>query len=293
MLRNIADGVKLVIGENDGRPPYCNGLFIDDDIKILVDTGSGREPLEKLLEQVGHVDVVINSHYHLDHIAHNSLFKESEFWAHEYDAPALRSKEDFCRFVGIDDKFWTELLKAFPVPDDLYSTEVDKVLTDGQWINTGRMQWQVVHLPGHTPGHIGLYQPERGILFTGDIDLSSFGPWYGNKSSDIQQFLQSIERVKQFQPNTVVTSHGKVVTEKIEFALDRYAGVVFEREQKITNALKERPMSLAELVPKCIIHPHQSKQAHEFFEGMMLEKHLGQLLEQDRVECSGGLYHVK
>ena len=57
--------------------------------------------------------------------------------------------------------------------DHIQSFDINKPL------DLGEIRLEFLHLPGHSPGHCGLYEPESKVLFIGDIDLSKFGPWYG------------------------------------------------------------------------------------------------------------------
>ena len=67
---------------------------------------------------------------------------------------------------------------------------------DGAVLDLGRRSVTVVHLPGHTAGHCGLLVEPDGFLFLGDIDLTSFGPYYGDLSSSLDDFVSSIARLR-------------------------------------------------------------------------------------------------
>ncbi len=64
----------------------------------------------------------------------------------------------------------------------------------GDRYDLGGVTVTVVHLPGHTRGHSGFLVEPDGVLYVADIDLSSFGPYYGDHWSDLEDFERSMDR---------------------------------------------------------------------------------------------------
>jgi len=186
----LAEKIYFITGERDAKYPYCHGLLIDADIKVLIDSGFGHKRREAIQTYVD-VDVIINTHFHYDHTNGNRFFSGAQIWAHYLDAPALNSEESFLTHSGLGrlnprikmEKYFPDLVKERPVAREL---------VDGEILDFGGVVLQVIHLPGHTPGHIGFYHPKDDILFCSDIDLSSFGPWYGSVCSNLDFFIDSI-----------------------------------------------------------------------------------------------------
>jgi glyoxylase-like metal-dependent hydrolase (beta-lactamase superfamily II) len=52
-----------------------------------------------------------------------------------------------------------------------------------------------MHLPGHTAGHCALLVEPQGVAFIGDIDLSGFGPYYGDATSSLAAFRRTLQAV--------------------------------------------------------------------------------------------------
>ena len=98
MGERIADRISFIRGQNLGRFPHCNSLFIDAGVKVLVDPGSDYEALAPLVDQV---EVVINTHYHVDHLRYNYLFRRARVWVHRLDAPGMSSLDGFAQALGI------------------------------------------------------------------------------------------------------------------------------------------------------------------------------------------------
>jgi glyoxylase-like metal-dependent hydrolase (beta-lactamase superfamily II) len=61
---------------------------------------------------------------------------------------------------------------------------VHREMRDGEVLEAGGTRMRFVHLPGHTPGHSGIWFEEEDLLFVADIDLTSFGPFYGEPLAD-------------------------------------------------------------------------------------------------------------
>ena len=164
----VAPGVTFMEGEWRGRFPSGNVLVLDGGrTRAIVDTGAGEEVLSAVAAR-GRVDVVINTHYHIDHVRGNGRFLGeggADFWCPAGEAGALASWED-------------------------------------------------------TPGHGGLWFPSLQVVFSADIDLGRFGPWYGDVHADIDEYLDSLRRLGRLVEEasaggrrrlTILTSHRRPV----------------------------------------------------------------------------------
>ncbi|NLA10766.1 MAG: MBL fold metallo-hydrolase [Firmicutes bacterium] len=282
-MEEIRPGVWVVYGENRGRFPFAHSLYLKGEQRVLIDTGAGRG----LQQLVGKVDRVYLSHYHRDHLAGNSLFAGVPFSVHPLDEPGIASEEGFYRLTGLKgmgQQYWDTLgHKGFS------ATCAAERHGEGDRIDLGGLTLQVIHAPGHTPGHCVFLVEECELLFTVDIDLSPFGPWYGNESSDLVQFTESVQRLRSMKAGLVVTSHGRPVVEDIDGKLERYGAVIEERHELIYGLLRQRAMTLEQLIDlKPIYRRHpEPVPVYRFFEGMMVKKHLAVLQSRKAVECTG------
>ena len=283
ILTEILPNFYFVPGEQNGRFPYSNGLMLDTQLKVLVDAGFGLSRKEAI-EASGQVDVIINTHFHIDHAYGNQFFPEAKIWAHVLDAPALRSPEVFKAYTGFSEE------RKFPdFPGGPPAQKIDRELSDGEVLDFGDYALQVIHTPGHTPGHISLYEPKAGILFSGDIDVSPFGPWYGNARSDLEDFTQSIKRLIKINPKILLTSHMDVITENVTEKLTDYVNKLERRDEKILENLSV-PKTMEELLDLKIIYPRypEPQKLYRYFEETMLEKHLRRLIQQGKVIVKAG-----
>jgi glyoxylase-like metal-dependent hydrolase (beta-lactamase superfamily II) len=105
----------------------------------------------------------------------------------------------------------------------------------------GGVRVRVIHTPGHTRGHSALYVEPDAVLYLGDIDLSSFGPYYGDAWSDLEDFERSLERVRKVEARHYATFHHIGVVDRPTFVerLDRYASVIDDRERRLLVFLAE------------------------------------------------------
>jgi len=268
----------FVSGEKNAKFPFSNGLMIETGLRVLVDTGFGPSR-RAAVKAAGKVDVIVNTHFHIDHAYGNQFFPEAQIWAHALDAPALRSTEQFRAYTGFTG------VREFPdFPGGPPAQVVDRELMDGEVLDFGDIVLKVIHTPGHTPGHISLFEPNSGILFSGDIDLSPFGPWYGNMRSDLEEFRRSINRLVELNPKVIMTGHSGIISDNIQERLRNYADKFDLRDEQILQNLSASK-TLADLVEMKIIYRRfpEPQRLYRFFEGVMLEKHLHSLLSQGKV----------
>lgn len=292
MFKHITGNVYLLEDPHEARIPFCHCLYIDDEKKALIDSSSGRDLVSAL--QGKRVDLLITSHYHEDHILNHDAFPEAKIWCHYLDAPGVRSRQGFKSMYGFEIFGEQEMGEKFVRGFGLKDYRVDAEFTDGYVFDLGQTRVEVVHLPGHTPGHSGFYFPDHNILFVGDIDLSSFGPWYGNPVSDVDEFISSIKRIKEMKPDILITSHKGLVKDNVNARLDAYLQRIYEHDEDILKALN-RPKSLSELASANIIYgkPHEPYRLYQFFEKMSLLVHLRRLIRLGLVEMGDGVYYKK
>src|SRR5512147_322480 len=85
--------VTFIPGPRDGRYPACNSLFIDDEIKAVIDPGSDENELLRLSR--GKPGMVVCSHYHEDHRTYLNMFEDSELVVHGVETPCYLSINSF------------------------------------------------------------------------------------------------------------------------------------------------------------------------------------------------------
>jgi hypothetical protein len=125
------------------------------------------------------------------------------------------------------------------------------------------------------------------VLFLGDIDLTGFGPYYGDAWSNLADFERSLARVRDIDARVWVSfHHAGVIDDRATFLakLDRFAGRIAEREAALLDHLAE-PRTLDELVRHRFLYPpHAQLSFIDAAERRTIEQHLARLLTQERVE---------
>ena len=102
----------VIPGENGRRFPYCTSVLIEDDVRVLVDPGAGLQTLVSLRNKAP-VDLVINTHYHFDHIAYNYLFDRARILLNEQEARCFREKKYLASLLGMEEVYGPEWVEGW------------------------------------------------------------------------------------------------------------------------------------------------------------------------------------
>jgi len=283
--------IRVIFGKNEGRYPYCHSLFIEE-AGVIIDPASDREVLEDLRSR-GRVNSVWLSHFHEDHITELDVFEGLPIWISKRDAPPMSGMSVFLDWYGIDDLDQREYWQQFMEQQFRYRPrKPSRFFQDGEVIDLGSEQVEVIPTPGHTPGNLSFLFKRSEILFLGDYDLTSFGPWYGDRYSSIEDTIASIHRLRDIPAKVWLTSHeAGVFTSKPGPLWNRYEAVIFERERKILAFLKQRhTFSEIRNAWICYGRPREPKMFFEFAEGALVAKHLEYLLKRGLVQRQGEHY---
>lgn len=281
--------VRVLYGERGGKYPSGNTLLVEGEHEtVAIDPSLGLVARRDVLPRV---DRVLNSHVHEDHVAGNHLFPEVPWHAHEADLPGLHSLEDFLAIFGLPaelEPWWREVvLETFhytPRPDAL-------PYRDGDVFELGGARVHVLHAPGHTHGHCCLrieQDADDDVLYLGDIDLSSFGPYYGDAWSDLEAFERTLARVREERAGHYATFHHVGVLDGREAylqRLDRFAAVIERRETRLLEFLAE-PRTLEEVVAhRFVFRPEDDVPMIEPVERRSMGQHIARLRRDGRVRA--------
>lgn len=270
--------VTVLKADNGGVYPYGNPLLVGGSAgTLLVD-------LSLALAQPPAADAVFVSHAHEDHLVGVDGVPVPVH-VHEADLAAVRSEEALLAGYGLPapaaEEFGRTLAERFRV-----RSRPDAVgVADGHVFDLGDRTATVVHLPGHTAGHCGLLVEPDGFFFVADIDLSSFGPFYGDLGSSLEGFERSLEVCAAMEARWYGTFHHKGVVEgAAEFRgrLSAYRGVVERRDAALAEFLAE-PRSLAEVVEhRFVYRPHVDEPYVQTVEARTAEQHIARLVRTGR-----------
>jgi glyoxylase-like metal-dependent hydrolase (beta-lactamase superfamily II) len=286
--------VTVLYGASRGKYPDGNSLLVRGARETLV-----IDPALGLVARRGrlpHVDRIWNSHCHEDHIAGNHLFPEATWELHEADLLGLHSFAGFLRIYGYDDSVlgagWEKTLKE----KFFYSANPRaRGFLDGHELDLGGgVRVRAIHTPGHTRGHCAFHVLPDDVLYIGDIDLSSFGPYYGDAWSDLADFERSLRLVRAFEATHYATFHhiGVVDRETFLARLDKFEAVIASREARLLAYLAEAPRTLDEIAKhRFVYRPGDPVSIADPVERRSMSQHLERLVAQGHVrEISPGTF---
>lgn len=287
--------VSVYLGEKSGKYPDGNQVTVRGaDTLVAFDT-----PLvaNRLGGELLAADLVVLGHVHEDHIAGLHRLPHAQVCVHEADVEAARSWEGLARHYGyapaVLQGMRTKIEREFhyaPRPDA-------QAYRDGAtWSLGGGVTVRAIHAPGHTSGHCVLLVEPEGIAFIGDIDLSSFGPYYGDATSSLPAFRRTLEALKEIPARVWITSHHKgVVTERETFLrlLQAFGARLDAREEAIAAYLRAHPATLEELVAHRFVYPkHLDDLYYEDAERRTIAQHLEALGHAGRAREENGLWRM-
>lgn len=290
------NNLEFIPGPNKGRYPFCHSLYLDDEVKVIVDPAADPQAFQKIADEKG-VDVVLLSHYHEDHWTYMHMFPEAKIYIHSEDAPPMQNIETLFDFYGMvwdseeGERYRKELRDFFkynPKPPD-------RLLSHGDVLDFGSTKVEVIHTPGHCPGHCCFHFRQQDVLFLADYDLTRFGPWYGDKLSDIDKFIESSKLVRNHPARYKVCAHEVGVAEgDVEQLWEVYMSAIDYRQEKLEEALREGPKTMQELVELRIIY-RKAREPQSFFdfgERAHMKKHLERMIKKGTAALEDGRYRL-
>lgn len=246
--------VTVLMGTKSGKYPSGNSMVVQGTEAALI-----IDPSIDVHDRGGapaSIDRVLVSHAHEDHMAGVSCFPDASLHAHHQDVQGLHGLEHLYEVYGMPRPAWDDWVPKL-LADFHYTARPDATgMEEGTTFDLGGTKVTVVHLPGHTRGHCGFLVEPDGIFFVADVDLTSFGPYYGDHWSDLEDFECAIARCRTIEAKHYVTFHHKgVVHGRDSFLtqLDTFESVIGTREQRLLDFLAE-PRTMAEMVEFRIIY---------------------------------------
>ncbi len=225
-VRHVSDGISHIYERYVGAWLRCNIWHVRGrDRDLLIDSGMGLRPLKAEVSQLTERPLTaIASHAHFDHIGGAHEFDDR--LGHPLEADIHRNPTRQAT-AALDVWLRAETVTALPyegfrIEDfQIRPAPLTGHLDDGDIVDLGNRTFSVLHMPGHSPGSIALYEEATGILLSGDIiyDADLIDTSY---HSDPEVYAQSLKRLREFPVSVVHPGHG------LSFGRDRMRTIIDE-----------------------------------------------------------------
>lgn len=236
-IREVAAGIYQIYLPLPMRPSIVNVYLVrSGDEWALIDTGMHSEDsiatLKACLEEIAcpltAIRKLIGTHHHADHFGTSRAYKEmtdAEVYLNPLETQRMERMQSsapspealaFFRSHGIP---LPDTQDALPAPGRYFGTLYapalpDRHLQDGDVLYIGAREMQIVWTPGHTAGHCCLYFPEDKVMIVGDHLLPKITPhvgvYYSGPDNPLRDFLDSQQKVQQFDVELVLPAHGAI-----------------------------------------------------------------------------------
>ncbi|MCM3782285.1 MBL fold metallo-hydrolase [Neobacillus mesonae] len=174
-------------------------LLLGNKSAVLIDTGLGIDNIKRMTDQLTTLPIeVITTHVHTDHIGSHGQFER--IFVHKGDEDWLingikgltieQIRRDISRDITI------------PTPETFnpdtylpFQGEPSALLNDGDLFDLGNRRLTIYHTPGHSPGHISVFDETNGYLFTGDLLYDETPVYAFYPSTNPVDLVNSLERI--------------------------------------------------------------------------------------------------
>jgi len=223
MAQQAAEGVYFIQGQDEFIPDshmYVIGKPDSKDLS-LVDAGLMGKGDYKLgsIDSLGidfaSIKRVIMTHTHLDHIGCLAEIREqipwAELWVHELEARPLESGDE--RIVYGMEMFKSMCMTQYNLKPGSFRFRVDRMLHGGEELELGGISWEVMHVPGHSPGSIAFYDRQRKILIPGDVVYADYAigrfDLHGGSGG---QHKKSLSELGELEVDILLPGHNRIDT---------------------------------------------------------------------------------
>ena len=256
----------LIIQSTDNKMLGPSSIFIvpDDDGFSMIDAGCGGPNGPKYLLNgldhwgldTGSLHTVVLTHAHPDHMGAMSWLLEEtrpRVLIHHKDAAAARDPRLLMDTYDIP----LAIELAASAPDhsptrgfDLLAffdsagcgmgrVEAVETLNEGDVVTMDPFAFEVIHTPGHSPGHIALFDKASGVLLAGDA-VGHSPSWYTPTSGGVTGYLSGLDKLRGLEAGVILPSHGPVMDDPAQ-AIAQVRRKLVKRDDIIIEALGDGP----------------------------------------------------
>jgi glyoxylase-like metal-dependent hydrolase (beta-lactamase superfamily II) len=265
----VREGVSRLAAETPTLPPatHTNSYALGTREVILVEPATPYDAERaawiawaRELEASGRKIVAIfATHHHPDHVGGATFFASElgvPIWAHEETAQRLAT------------------------------VKIDRHLKGGETLvldGPSQQRWEVMHTPGHAPGHLCLFERASGVMVVGDMVASVGTILIEPNEGDMIEYLAQLSRLEKLDAKVALPAHGDPIEDPSRL-FRAYRAHRLMREERVVMAMGEEGRTLDELVPRAYadVGPELYPIAR-----LSLEAHLVKLERDGRVRRAG------
>ena len=181
---------------------------------VCVDPGEAADEIVEVLDRLGlELQAITLTHAHMDHVGGVAALKRArpaaEVVLHEADEPLYFALPQQPALLGIPREQWRHFGFEYETPPP-----VERHWQDGELYRVGELEFKVLHCPGHTPGHVVLFEPNERKVFVGDCLFAGSVGRTDLPGGSTQQLMDSIhDKLLTLGDDVVVYSgHGPETT---------------------------------------------------------------------------------
>lgn len=196
------DTSTYVISEYGHWEQVHSFLLLGEERAMLIDTGLGIDNIKRMTDKLTSLPIfVMTTHVHWDHIGSHGSF--DEIYVHAADVDWLVNGIKGLPIEHIRTAVGRDLTIAPPETFDPvtyipFQGEPTGIVIDKDQFDLGNRVIQVIHTPGHSPGHIALFDENRGYLFTGDLLYADYPVYAFYPTTDPVDLVNSLEKITNF-----------------------------------------------------------------------------------------------
>lgn len=243
-------------------------ILKSNERNLIIDTGFNNHQCQQAIKAAQRklnidwqqTDLFI-THFHADHfgLVSHLASKDTRIFFNRFDTEWFFSWEGFdchARYVighGFPSRKIPSVRKAYgEIGEPAQWLKDIHVVEDGDQLNIGRFNLKCIHTPGHSRGHMCLYEPNHKFLFSGDHILADISPiimCFSDHENPLKAYLNSLEKTRNLDVNLVLPGHRSSMDDHCK-AIDTIRQHHETRLEETLNILSESPKSAYEIAAK-------------------------------------------
>ena len=261
----------MILSGDPAWPNPANVFIIPDkDGFSMIDVGCGGfNGADHLLKGLAHwgldlkyLHTVFFSHAHPDHIGAMDWIMEEvrpRAFIHRleilpaldpktlnetFDVPLAKRRTASCGKQELSREL--DMLTYFKRSKCSVSASVKaEPLDENQVIHLGDFSFEVIHTPGHSPGHIAFFERDRGILLSGDM-IGESPTYYSPASGGVLGYYKTLDRLESLPAKIILPSHGTLIKEPLKI-IHQVRATLLDKETVFLKLLQSRPRNFWDL----------------------------------------------